>query len=267
MNPSETTQLSRLSNDSPSPQLQVVADVIQLGLLAVLLRWFFFENSEIVVAWQVLVTGGLLVAIWRSMGWVVLMATQLNLFVGEPRRFDAHQAPEAVLTCFVILVLLAYTCSFRTTRREVQQWFAKIISPLIGPVVGSTIGLIVRLLNIFAVVLVSVVLFGLLPLSAHAREQWWQLSLTNGLTLWPGPTALVFVLACVIVFSQIEWLQLRPAEARLYLRSLFVRYHYADLRMIVLRQMKAAAVKPVANELAGPNRSTAVAAVKNTPAS
>jgi hypothetical protein len=55
--------------------------------------------------------------------------------------------------------------------------------------------------------------------------------------MWAATGLLVSLAAIWIVFSEISWRQLTAAQARMYLRSTFVKAHYRDLRMIVMRRI------------------------------
>ena len=95
-----------------------------------------------------------------------------------------------------------------------------------------------RALMLVVVVLLSMLVFTHLPIFSSGREQWWQLSVSSGLTLWPGPTILVLALALIVVAWQNEWRQITPAQARLMLRSTFLSLHYRDLKMVVMRRLR-----------------------------
>jgi hypothetical protein len=274
--PTDQSAVSAMSE--PSPYALIVADFIQIGFVAAALAWLLLANTEASLTWRIIVTGGMVIAVWRSLAWLVLLAIQLNSFLREPPQPNTYPGFDTAVACVVVLLLLAYTCSFHTTRRQLQFLLAKLLDWFVDPSGArkrlaledssardkptfdvQTFMLTVRGFKMVAVVLISMILFGTLPILPGAREEWWQRSMANGLTLWPGPALFLVGVACVVLFSQSEWRQISPAQARLYLRSVFVQFHYRDLRMILLRRQKAARAKGTAQQRREEKRMAAIA--------
>ncbi len=59
-------------------------------------------------------------------------------------------------------------------------------------------------------------------------------------TLWPGPTAFTLALVCLIVVGYGSWRQLNRQQANLYIRTLYVRDHFKELRSILVRRNQLA---------------------------
>jgi len=53
-----------------------------------------------------------------------------------------------------------------------------------------------------------------------------------------GAAILVAIVAAWVVISEISWRQMTASQARMYQRSVFVKLHYRDLRMVVMRRLK-----------------------------
>jgi hypothetical protein len=57
-------------------------------------------------------------------------------------------------------------------------------------------------------------------------------------SLTAGALLIVCLFAVWIAVSEVSWRQMTAGQARMYLRSAFLKLHYADLRMIVRRRLK-----------------------------
>ena len=67
----------------------------------------------------------------------------------------------------------------------------------------------------------------------------WQQRLPEGRwQVWPGPLLLVAVTAAAVVACEVGWRQLTSSQAQMFLRSVMLKLHYADLRMVVRRQLR-----------------------------
>lgn len=263
--------MSRAVTEGPSiepleelstPTAWLAVDAIQIAFVACLLIWLLLADVEVSLTWKALVLAGLVTAVWRSMGWIVLLAVQLSLLVREPSRPDIFPGIDAAIICVLVLFLVAYSSSLHTTRRDLRSWIGTILhwsNKPRGGRAGSglsvraskdrpsfdehTLSLLTRSVKLLAVVLIAMLVFANLPIFSGVREQWWERSMANERTLWPGPNIFLLALVCVVLFSQSEWRQISPAQARLYVRTVFVGYHYRDLRMIILRRLKTARMR------------------------
>lgn len=240
--------------------LLVACDIVQWIVAAVLLNFVLFSGTSVgaVLRWST--AGVLLFAVARSHIWLLLLAIQVSLLVREPNRPDMTHGLASFCFCMIALGLVAFASSFRMTRRHIGYVVASSLRPAAARGVRggqsdtvSVFGmpqnlrtlLAYRVLVLMAVVAASMLVFTQLPLSHDNRLRWWQRSVSNDLTLWPGPTVLIVAIAFVILFWQSEWRQITPAQARSVLRSALVSSHYPDLKMIVIRRIRNSKRKPV----------------------
>lgn len=225
-----------------------VADGVQLAAAGFLLDFLLFGSTGVSVLLRLVVLAGLLLTTLRSLGWPVLLAIQLSLLIREPSHRDMLHGLHSLMSCLAAIGVVAYASSFQSTRREFRNLFAATVHTAVhrdrvplpahlqAPQYPS---LAIRACVLVALVLASMLIFIDLPIAAPVRDQWWQRSRADGLVLWPGPWVVVLGLALMVIFWQSQWRHMNPAQARLYLRSTFMHYHYRDLRMIVLRRLKA----------------------------
>ena len=235
----------------------VASDIAQLAAAGLLLDYVLFIGTDVswLLRWSAI--GVLLFAVTRSHIWLFLLSIQVGLLVREPSRPDMAPGLDSFLYCFSALALVAYASSFQMTRRHISHLgassFARAFrrgrtAPPVQSSSSESLGmpthlrelLALRALTLMGVVLVSMLAFTQLPFSRVGRQQWWQRSVSNDLTLWPGPTILIVAIALVVLFWQSEWRQITPAQARVVLRSTLVSSHYRDLKMIVTRRLRTA---------------------------
>ncbi|MGN6547940.1 MAG: hypothetical protein ACTHK7_23100 [Aureliella sp.] len=227
----------------------LAADLIQLALAGFLLDFLLFDGTNVGLLPRMIALAGLLLTTLRSLGWPVLMAVQLSFLIREPSHRDMLHGMHSLIVTLATIGMVAYASSFKTTRRQFRHLVAAIVHAAVHgdrTDLASRLwtppyrALAIRIGILVAVVLVSMLVFVELPIAAAVRQRWWQKSLANGLVLWPGPGVLILALALIVVFWHIEWHPASRAQARLYLRSVFLRSHYRDLKMIVMRRLKAA---------------------------
>jgi hypothetical protein len=236
----------------------VAADIVHLVAAGIVLDFLLFRGIDIhwLLRWSLI--GVLFFAVLRAHAWVILLAIQLSFLLREPARTELSADIESFSICVAVLLLVAYACSLRTTRRQLQFWLgsglqtllsgqhlqaeASSASELSEPHKPARAGrlLAMQLLMPIAVALVAMLIFMQLPVSRSGREQWWQRSVADRFTLWPGPTVLTLAIGLLVIVWQLDWRQITPAQARLVLRSTFLSSHYRDLKMIVARSLKAA---------------------------
>lgn len=175
-------------------------------------------------------------------GVLILLAVQLDLFFREPPRSAAFQGPTGILTVVVIVGLLMLI----SRNRAVLQSFAS--RPLLSDFTinpGKALQHILRMPGAIvrgAAVLAGCVFVSRLLLSTLPDRR----SLDNELRTWlqDEPSVLrcslllVGIVAAWIVWGEISWRQLTNAQSELYLRSVFLTIHHADLKMIIRRHLK-----------------------------
>lgn len=188
---------------------------------------------------------------WGSV--MVLVAVQADLFFREPPRSAALSGATGVLIVFLIVALLMF---INRNRELLKQAASRPLSSIVGSVVsvfrgelafdsGKAVREIPRMLGstiraialLVACVFVSRILLSTLP---NRR------TLNDGLRRWMLDESSVLqcsllltgMIAAWVVCNEISWRQRTRDQMRLYLRSVFLTMHHADLRMIVRRRLK-----------------------------
>lgn len=234
--------------DSNWPAFLRAGDAIQWIAVGLLLEVLLFEGTNIGLTLRCLSVGVLLWAITSSRTWLVLLALQMSLFFRDHRGTQMDFSLGSMVYCLAAISLIAYICGFSTLRIKLRAEIARILRAIVEPnrqqsrdiaefpqASRQAIAWLMRVFMSFLVVLVSVFAIMHLPISNSGRELLWYRSAHNDMTLWPGPAIVVCTAAAFVFFWQINWSQMTPQQARLYLRSVFIYCHYRDLSMIVTR--------------------------------
>ena len=252
---SSTSQLNSKelpAQDSFTKWIGVGIEFCQLMVIGLLLELLLFEGTEVIWLIRLSVIAALLAGILKSQGWFVLLALQCSLFIREPRRTEMYFGIAPLLFVVTALAIIAYSYWGRSVRTRISAWIIELlqareeITPTVtvdGQEKASSsqywlkfFG--IQLVSWLVIVCAMMVTLQRLPLSANMRSEWFRSSVENEFTAWPGATLLVVALLIVVIFMEAGWRQMTSAQARAYLRSSFVLYHYRDLRMIVLRRLK-----------------------------
>ena len=185
-------------------------------------------------------------------GVLILMAVQLDLFFREPPRSSAFDEPTGILTVVLTVGLLMCisrnrTLLHRSASRPLRSAFAFDSGNAIRHI-SRIPGAMLRGVAVLAgCVCVSRLLLGTLP---NRR------SLDNDLHTWLQDESsvlrcsllLVGIIAAWIVCNEISWRQLTNGQAQLYMRSVFLTIHHADLRMIMRHHSKLRQKKSVRDQ-------------------
>lgn len=194
------------------------------------------------------------VTLKRWAGVLVLMMVQGDLLLREGRRISPMNSFEAVLFVTVVVGVLMFVA--RSRRRLIEaargSMIPQLTAMLSGPesevnvsppesagvVAGRLLAAATRgLLMIVGCVTLARVILARLPKNRDLNG-----TLRQVVNLDPsmaaGAILIVSLIAVWAVVSEISWRQMTDAQARMYLRSSFVRAHYRDLRMIVMRRLK-----------------------------
>ena len=187
-------------------------------------------------------------------GVLVLVAVQADLFFREPKRGDAFSGLVGLLTVFLILSLLMFINRNRNllqqaAKRPISSFIATVVAVLRGEVTfdsGKAVREIPRMIGaairgvaiLMGTVFVSRILLGKFPTPQTFNQNlrdWminddfirgWAFLLASMVALW-------------IVCSEVAWRQMTRDQARIYLRSVLLLSHHADLRMIVRGRLKS----------------------------
>ena len=194
------------------------------------------------------------VTLKRWAGALVLMMVQGDLLLREGRRISPMNSFEAVLFVTVVVGVLMFVARSRRRLLEAARgsMIPQLTAMLSGPesevnvsppesagvVAGRLLAAATRgLLMIVGCVTLARVILARLPKNRDLNG-----SLRQVVNLDPsmaaGAILIVSLIAVWAVVSEISWRQMTDAQARMYLRSSFVRAHYRDLRMIVMRRLK-----------------------------
>ncbi|MEZ6034113.1 MAG: hypothetical protein R3C17_13545 [Planctomycetaceae bacterium] len=202
---------------------------------------------------RILLTAFILLTLkyWGSV--IVLMAVQMDLFLREPPRSETFRGLNGVLTVALIVALLMFInrqrdLLYRAAGSPISSILKRIAAFLRGDT-AHTPGRGVRemfaiakatLRSIFVLtvsVTVARTLLRVLPTrrTLNSDLQTW---LIGNSSVLQASLVLGAVIAGWVVFNEISWRQLTREQAGLYVRSVFLKIHHADLRMIIAARLK-----------------------------
>ncbi len=188
---------------------------------------------------------------WGSV--MVLVAVQADLFFREPPRSAALQGAAGLLTVFLIAAMLMFINRNRELLKLAASRPLSSIVGLIGSVfrgeiafdAGKAVREIPRMLGatiraialLVGCVFVSRILLSTLPNRRTLNEdlRGWMLDESSVLKY---SLLLTGMIAAWVLCNEISWRQLTRDQTRLYLRSVFLTIHHADLKMIVRGRLK-----------------------------
>jgi hypothetical protein len=184
---------------------------------------------------------------------LVLMAAQTDLFLREPQHSDAFRGFTGVSTVVLIVGLLMFInrnrellhrAANRPLRSTIQR-FLEVFQGIPGSnseracqeIYKMFTGTIVGLVVLAACSFLSQVLLTTIPDRRTLNEdlQTWMLEESTVLRF---SLLLAGIVATWIVCNEVSWRQLTREQAELYMRSVFMVIHHADLRMIVRGRIK-----------------------------
>lgn len=238
--------------------ISMLVNCVQLLLAGLVLEFLLFTDTRVPILIRLGVIAFLLAGMARSMGWLLLFACQMVLFVSEPSRSNIAIGPLQFCFCLATLAIVAMAYSKHNSGQILSDWIASRIAGLLRqrqdlgkqldgtPFMASqrmdgwkqVVSILVQLfvLNLAAIFAAS--LFLILPMNSSKSRQWLQISLANDGILWPGPTAITAVILLLLLLQYLAWRQLTSAQAGLWLRAGFITHHFRDLAMIVRRRKK-----------------------------
>jgi len=188
---------------------------------------------------------------WGSVS--VFLAVQVDLFFREPRRSETFQGFTGVLTVCLIVGLLMFInrnreILHRAASLSVSLTFQRFINVFRGEIIfdsGKAVREISQMMTgalrgtavLAGCVFVSRMLLNTLPdrRSFNDSLQTWMLDQSS---VPQFSMLLVAIVAAWLVCNEISWRQLTGEQAKLYLRSVFLIIHHADLRQLVRRRLK-----------------------------
>jgi len=184
---------------------------------------------------------------------MVLVAVQADLFFREPPRSATLHGLTGVLTVFLIVGLLMF---INRNRELLKQAASRPLSSIVGFIVSAfrseitfdsgkaareiprMLGATIRAMALLVgCVFVSRILLSTLPNRRTLNDdlRGWMLDESSVLQC---SLLLTGMIAAWVVCHEISWRQLTRDQSRLYLRSVFLTMHHADLRMVVRGRLK-----------------------------
>ncbi len=186
-------------------------------------------------------------------GILVLMAVQADLFIREGRRFETLNSSGGFIYVFIVVAVLMLVARNRLLLKQIAKGSVSgLVKNLLAATPATTVAQESAMPEAIVARMVGATLRGLAMLLGCVTAARFLLSLlptqirtedlrqiVNGdPSLSIGVLLIVSIVAAWVVASEVSWRQLSTAQARVYLRSVFMKIHYRDLRMIVVRRIK-----------------------------
>jgi hypothetical protein len=201
---------------------------------------------------RLLIIALVMLTLKRWGGVLVLMLVQGDLVLREGRDMAILNGSGGVLFVLVVLAVLMFVARQREllqqiARSSLLQVAREFLNSSDGPAespkefsipAGRIFSSVLRGITLmFGCVVIARVVLGMLPTNREVTS-----GLRDYIDVDPSLTAGAMLIVCLfavwIAVSEVSWRQMTTAQARMYLRSAFLKLHYADLRMIVRRRLK-----------------------------
>jgi hypothetical protein len=185
-------------------------------------------------------------------GVLVLMLVQGDLVLREGRDMAILNGSGGVLFVLVVMGVLMFVARQRELLQQIarssllqvaREFLNSGEAPVESPKEFSVPAMRIfssalrGITLLFGCVVVARVALGMLPTNREVTA-----GLRDYIDVDPSLTAgamlIVSLFAIWIAVSEISWRQMTAGQARMYLRSAFLKSHYADLRMIVRKRLK-----------------------------
>jgi hypothetical protein len=226
--------------------------VLQISVFVVVAALLMLLAPEAPWSIRLLIIALVMLTLKRWGGVLVLMLVQGDLVLREGRDMAILNGSGGVLFVLVVMAVLMFVARQRellqqiarssllqVAREFLNSGEASAESPKEVSIPAARIFLsaLRGITLLFGCVVIARVVLGMLPTN---RE------VTAGLrdfldvdpSLMAGALLIVCLFAVWIAVSEVSWRQMTAGQARMYLRSVFLKLHYADLRMIVRRRLK-----------------------------
>jgi len=234
--------------DTPQSILLPLCVFAAVSLLLMLLA------PESPLSIRLLVIALALLTLRRWGGVLVLLLVQADLFFRESQRQNALSGLEGVMFVVIVLLILMFVARHQLSLQQLsRRSVIQVVRDLLAsserakslsestdpsPVVKRRVAAAFRGLAVLLFCVVAArFLQSLIPQNHELTENLRDL-INADPSISAGVVIIIAVVALGIVASEISWRQLSPAQARVYLRSIFLKAHYGDLRMIVIRRLK-----------------------------
>jgi hypothetical protein len=226
--------------------------VLQISVFVVVAALLMLLAPEAPWSIRLLIIALVMLTLKRWGGVLVLMLVQGDLVLREGRDMAILNGSGGVLFVLVVMAVLMFVARQRellqqiarssllqVAREFLNSGEASAESPKEVSIPAARIFLsaLRGITLLFGCVVIARVVLGMLPTN---RE------VTAGLrdfldvdpSLMAGALLIVCLFAVWIAVSEVSWRQMTAGQARMYLRSVFLKLHYADLRMIVRKRLK-----------------------------
>ena len=226
--------------------------VMQISVFVVVAALLMLLAPEAPWSIRLLIIALVMLTLKRWGGVLVLMLVQGDLVLREGRDMAILNGSGGVLFVLVVMAVLMFVAR----QRELLQQIARSsllqvareflnsgeapaessqeFSVPAGRIFSSALRGITLL---FGCVVMARVTLGMLPTNREVTA-----GLRDFLDVDPSLRAGALLIVCLfavwIAVSEVSWRQMTAAQARMYLRSAFLKSHYADLRMIVRKRLK-----------------------------
>ena len=226
--------------------------VLQISVFVVVAALLMLLAPEAPWSIRLLIIALVMLTLKRWGGVLVLMLVQGDLVLREGRDMAILNGSGGVLFVLVVMAVLMFVARqrellqqiARSSLLQVAREFlnsddAPVESPKEFSVPANRIfsSALRGITLLFGCVVIARVALGMLPTNREVTA-----GLRDFLDVDPSLTAgallIVSLFAVWIAVSEISWRQMTAAQARMYLRSAFLKLHYADLRMIVRKRLK-----------------------------
>lgn len=253
--------------------LEQVTDNVPLGLIlqvsvfAIVGMLLLMLVPEALLSIRLLVIAIVFLTLKRWGGVLVLILVQADLFFREGRGFAMLSGSQGILFVVIVVAVLMLVARHRTLLREIaagsifsvaRNFLNPDSDSQAAPDTTARLALRVSGSGLRGFVLVSCcvavarLLIGLFPTSRELSRN--LRGMVNADPAFQTGVIMIFTLVALwVVISEVAWRQISSAQARVYLRSAFLKIHYRDLRMVVKRRLKLRQ-KQVAATRTGKNR-------------
>ena len=226
--------------------------VLQISVFVVVAALLMLLAPEAPWSLRLLIIALVMLTLKRWGGVLVLMLVQGDLVLREGRDMAILNGSGGVLFVLVVIAVLMFVARQRELLQQIarssllqvaREFLNSGEAPAESPKEFSVpagrifLSALRGITLLFGCVVVARVVLGTLPTNREVTTE-----LRNYIDVDPSLTAgamlVVSVFAVWIAVSEVSWRQMTAAQARMYLRSAFLKSHYADLRMIVRKRLK-----------------------------
>lgn len=238
----------------------LMADILHMMVACLLLSLFLFTGTEVPLLFQLALSAVIFVVMIRGGGWLALAAMQVSMFFYETRFDYPSMQLSTIMFSVFCLAYVAYATGFRTIRRLLRDWLGRMLHlwlddprPAAQRNALSELDvrqdklvdwlwlrehsgqMLMRSGRLLLIVIVASVVFIQLPITMPGIRSWWNRTVDMNFMMWPGANVFTIAILCILAITVGAWRRLNPVQARLYLKSLYVREHFRELRSVLVR--------------------------------